>query len=696
MVVDGAGNLILSTGNRVRVVAVSTGTFYGQAMTAGDIYTIAGSRTGGFSGDGGPATAARLNGPGGLALDGAGNVLVADAGNNRVRVVAVSTGTFYGQAMTAGDIYTIAGSGAEGASGDGGPATAAALNNPGGLTLDAAGNLLIADTVNGRIRAVAEQAGTFYGQPMTPGDIYTIVGGGSGALGDGGPATKATLSFPEAVTISAAGTLLIADTLDRRIRQVAGAAPVGTWGNAENVPGMAALSHGGAVTESVSCASAGNCSAGGQYESTSGRSQAFVVTETNSTWGNAEEVPGTAILNKDGNAVVESVSCVSAGNCVAGGQYGFNPPQRPKQAPAGGPAPGRAALPHGRPSFTPSPGQAFVVTQTNGTWGKATAVPGSAALNAGGDAMVTSVSCVSPGDCGAGGFYTTGGQAEEAFVATEANGTWGTAQKVPGLAGLNTGDGAAISSLSCTSAGNCSAGGQYQTANPFTGEAFVVTETGGVWGSAEKIPGTAGWAGINSLSCTSAGNCGSGGESNAQITTGGKAIVASESNGTWGSAEQVPGTAVLNAGGDALISAVSCTSAGNCSAGGYYTDAAGHQQALIVNEVNGVWGSAEEVPGTAALNAGGTAAISSLSCAAAGNCSAGGYYTDASGRGQVFVAGETNGTWGGAEEIPGTAALNTGPYDEINSVSCATADHCSAGGYYWNSDSEQAFVITET
>src|SRR5215467_12577015 len=82
-------------------VAVDTGTFYGQHMTAGDIYTVAGDGTPGFSGDGGPATSAELNEPRGVAVDAAGNLLIADTSNNRVRVVAASTGTFYGQPMTA-------------------------------------------------------------------------------------------------------------------------------------------------------------------------------------------------------------------------------------------------------------------------------------------------------------------------------------------------------------------------------------------------------------------------------------------------------------------------------------------------------------------------------------------------------------------------------------------------------------------
>src|SRR5260370_8158801 len=99
-------------------------------MTAGDIYTIAGNGTPGFSGDGGPATQAELHQPRDLTVDGHGNVIIADNGNSRVRVVAGISGTFYGQKMTAGDIYTIAGNGTPGFSGDGGPATKAELHFP--------------------------------------------------------------------------------------------------------------------------------------------------------------------------------------------------------------------------------------------------------------------------------------------------------------------------------------------------------------------------------------------------------------------------------------------------------------------------------------------------------------------------------------------------------------------------------------
>src|SRR6516165_506587 len=175
------------------------------------------------------------------------------------------------------------------------------------------------------------------------------------------------------------------------------------------------------------------------------------------------------------------------------------------------------------------------------------------------------------------------------------------------------------------------------------------------------------------------------------------AVAASLSSHVWGAAAEVPGTAALNRGGAAEIGTVSCGSAGNCSAGGHYTDSSGRDQAFVVNQVNGTWHTAIEVPGTAALNRGGYADIVSVSCSSAGNCGAGGSYLPSLGHVQVFVVSQIDGTWHTAIEVPGTATLNQGKDAAIFSVSCASAANCSAGGYYAsNRASDQAFVDSET
>src|SRR5437764_1398235 len=165
----------------------------------------------GYGGDHRVATRARLGLLGGLALDQHQNVLVADTSNSRVRMIAATSGTFYGVAMTAGDIYTVAGTGTAAFAGDGGPATAAELYFPNATTVDGAGNLVLADFYNNRIRVVTAASGTFYGQAMTAGDIYTVAGTGiTGFSGDGGPATAANVGFPAAVAADRSGNLVSA------------------------------------------------------------------------------------------------------------------------------------------------------------------------------------------------------------------------------------------------------------------------------------------------------------------------------------------------------------------------------------------------------------------------------------------------------------------------------------------------------
>src|SRR4029077_5882185 len=139
--------------------------------------TPAGTGAVGPLGEGGSATRASVR-TCGVALDHSGNLVIGDTFNQRVRVVAASAGSFYGTAMRARHIYTVAGDGKGGFAGDGGPATSAKLRGPEGVAVDAAGNLLIADHDNNRVRVVAYRTGTFYGQPMTAGHIYTVAGNG--------------------------------------------------------------------------------------------------------------------------------------------------------------------------------------------------------------------------------------------------------------------------------------------------------------------------------------------------------------------------------------------------------------------------------------------------------------------------------------------------------------------------------------
>ena len=189
--VDAAGNIFIADHGNHRIRKVNS---------AGIITTVAGNGVQGFGGDGGPATAAALGNPTNLAVDATGNIFIADGYNNRIRKVDVT-----------GIITTVVGNGTAGFSGDGGPATAAQLNLPTDVAVDAAGNIFIIDQSNERIRKVAPN-----------GIISTAAGNGViGYSGDGGAGANAQLSSPTGLDVDATGNIFFADQGNQRVRKIA-------------------------------------------------------------------------------------------------------------------------------------------------------------------------------------------------------------------------------------------------------------------------------------------------------------------------------------------------------------------------------------------------------------------------------------------------------------------------------------------
>ncbi len=186
--VDGSGNILIADRNNYRIRKVTA---------SGIMGTLAGNGIQSDSGDSGPANAAQMNQPTGIAVDGSGNLYVADTANSVVRVISPE-----------GVITTFAGNGTAGFSGDTGQAGSAQLNRPSAVAVDAGGNVYIADTFNSRIRKVL------------PSGIITTVAGGGSAAGEGVPAISVALNSPQGVAVDPAGNVFVSDTASARIREV--------------------------------------------------------------------------------------------------------------------------------------------------------------------------------------------------------------------------------------------------------------------------------------------------------------------------------------------------------------------------------------------------------------------------------------------------------------------------------------------
>jgi sugar lactone lactonase YvrE len=178
-----------------------------KISAGGTISTIAGTGTAGYRGDSGPAASAQLNWPRDVAVDDAGTVYIVDSSNHRVRRITAD-----------GTISTVAGTGRAGFGGDGGPAASAQLNVPFGLAVSSTGVLYIAEYNNNRVRRVTPD-----------GKISTVAGTGiAGSAGDGGPAVSAQLNRPQAVAVDESGNLYIADSHNHRVRMVAADGTIST------------------------------------------------------------------------------------------------------------------------------------------------------------------------------------------------------------------------------------------------------------------------------------------------------------------------------------------------------------------------------------------------------------------------------------------------------------------------------------
>lgn len=276
---DGSLYVADTDNHRIRKVV------FGSSGTT--ITTIAGNGEQFFSGDGGAAMVAGLDSPNGIAVDAAGNIYIGDTHNQRVRVVD-----------TAGVISTLAGNGSKTYAGDGAAATSASLARPRGLSVDALGNIYVADSDNNRIRLIAKT-----------GTIMTLAGNGSqGFTGDGGAAVNATLDTPRATAVAATGVVALADTNNQRVREVSADGSINT------IAGLNPTAGGASLGESLVLNGSSTVVYGGgsltMTFSNNGQVATGKVTLLDITNGGSVPIGSVALT---GNAATISVTAVSAG-----------------------------------------------------------------------------------------------------------------------------------------------------------------------------------------------------------------------------------------------------------------------------------------------------------------------------------------------------------------------------------------------
>ncbi len=374
------------------------------------------------------------------------------------------------------------------------------------------------------------------------------------------------------------------------------------------------------VLVSVSCLSAGECTAIGGYSATGSSGLPVAASESGGVWdqGEALAAPTAANTFRD----LRSVSCTGAGDCVSVGND--------EPSSVVGPIP------------TPTTSRPVIVSETGGVWGTAEAVTLPADAS-GQYASLDSVACQSPGNCVAVGGYEAASTGYP-MVITETDGVWGRAAKLtlpPPFSNKSRYGLGTLESVSCASAGNCTAVGQYLPSGIHGAIMMIVTEVNGVWGpatGAARPSGAAqagGGAGLAAVACPSVGECVAVGD---YIDKHGafQAMVISQARGRWGRVQQLtlPADADTSLGTGGGLNGVACVTEGNCFAVGTYRRKAGHIVPIIAPETNGRWGGFQTppLPANAATTGSESTDLKSVACTSAGTCVTVGTYGDRSGK----------------------------------------------------------------
>lgn len=428
----------------------------------------------------------------------------------------------------------------------------------------------------------------------------------------------------------------------------------GTWGPVQEIPGVAALTdtsggHNPSDVRDLDCSSLGNCAAVGDYGSpVTGRTELFVSTEVNGTWG-TQPLAGLPAMAPDTTPTLTEVACGPPDFCTAVGTYwdtGY---------------------------FV----RAFAVTETGGVWGTPVVLDASALPAAQSFGFSGGLSCPAAGECTLIGSMTPTGASPVPFTADESGGTWGSLRPLAGLASLQpssaspVGDG--LTSLSCGAPGDCTAGGTYEYADQQYGtvqEPFIVSESGHSWGEPQLIPGIAsvspsgqgndpGQNEVTSVSCPDVGDCAVTGTFYPQYGPTGLFFTLDEAGGTWGQAKALSLPSGDSADGPAP--AVSCRSAGDCVIAAKVANKPGASSSgssavvTAAESSSGAWGAATAIGGIAP---GDEAELGNLTCVPGGDCTVLGlYYPGGNNPNEIFSATSPDGGAMGAAQQVGSSGI---------------------------------------
>jgi hypothetical protein len=321
------------------------------------------------------------------------------------------------------------------------------------------------------------------------------------------------------------------------------------------------------------------------------------------------------------------------------------------------------------------------------------------------DGFFSTLSCTSPSDCEAAGSYANGGGQILGLIATESGGRWTAPVSLKAPAGAAGNQGVTVYSVSCGVAGNCAAVGSYENGHGDTA-AFVDNERGAHWLAAKILPLPVNAlergqdALVRSVSCSSANTCSAIGtyQDNNPVGSRTEGFVAAERSGVWGRARQISLPA-SNFNPFVTISQIACSSSTDCVGVGSFINNNDVTEALVVNEVNGVWHRAQALTLPASASRFADASVTEVTCLKNSSCAAFGSFNAANGAIEAMSASESGGVWSGATALAMPTNASTNPHVFLfgyGGIACATADNCSAGGQYKDSAGNyQGFLANE-